>query len=726
MADERITQGPRQTAVTYRIETMWAPTSGFTKFGETFGAAPESIVSGQNVWPLDGGIGPRHRLLSRAFTNAPCIAGASDLTSTASTSYRSYVLGAFIHTSVAGTSYPVLGTTNTFYAGSLASTGALQTSKLSFSQLSYVPSGGSNIPPALTNTEDWFGATAYSASRDSNIAVWVGMSGPQAGFPSSRTTSATYCWTAPALTFSHLTGAPGARDVVVLDNRVLLWNCSTNSSQLTGATSGTTGGVFWFEGGSYNATGGSSAAYDAITTWSLMTATLYFWETPPTSVTTTWGTYHSSLTLQSVLSSGYTTWVADSSVTQYSSSSGTVTRWSATSAAGATLTSLSTHGSAITVLSTNSGVVATWTDDYRMLAHWAADYPEFFSVTTAASAFTTSLPATSIPTRVQWCVGGDPEDWTGIGSGFEDLVDMQGVGTRAFIQGDQAFFATDHEIWRGRKIGPPYYFQFSPLLRTLGIPYPRAAIQTPWGFAWLGSDYRMHILVGESLEELAPTAQKWLRTILAFPQTAFFTFNDELNQLRLWFSDDNPGTTSTAEVFPTRSITIDMPSGAWYLDTYSLSFQRGLSDTRRIVNVDDGYATNLPTEMMFTSKSTGVQFEAFDGTDLNSAVTHEVIFGPLHSSDMRHLKTLREIRFDAGKVGAGSVFSVSVSVTGGSTYSETKQIVQAAQVEPQQSYTTVDTTGRYHTLRVRSISDEAGAWRIARIYTEAEGHSRER
>ena len=109
-------------------------------------------------------------------------------------------------------------------------------------------------------------------------------------------------------------------------------------------------------------------------------------------------------------------------------------------------------------------------------------------------------------------------------------------------------------------------------------------------------------------------------------------------------------------------------------------------------------------------------------TPTPSFVTEEAGFGVLWSADPYHLKVLREVRID-GQALAASTFSISVSPTFGSGYSETKQVSWSASSFPQVSRVTFDTEARYPKLRIRS--NDGSFWRIARFHAEAEGFGRE-
>lgn len=178
--------------------------------------------------------------------------------------------------------------------------------------------------------------------------------------------------------------------------------------------------------------------------------------------------------------------------------------------------------------------------------------------------------ATGIPQRAKWPVAGDPYDWTGIGSGNEDLVDMIGAGTRIFATEDQMVLCSGLEMWRGRKVGPPYVFAFSPIHRQIGIPYGRAAIQTPLGIIWLGHDYNVYLMDGEQIRPIGDAIQRQLMDTLVGPDVAFFSFHPTLYQLRLFY-------TTTGTEYPQHSFTYHFKEGVWSAEVYAHKFICALS-----------------------------------------------------------------------------------------------------------------------------------------------------
>lgn len=117
-------------------------------------------------------------------------------------------------------------------------------------------------------------------------------------------------------------------------------------------------------------------------------------------------------------------------------------------------------------------------------------------------------------TRVQWCVRGEPDNWTGEGSGFEDLLEMSGTGTAVKGMADgRVILFTDREIWYGQRAAYPAQFQFYPLDKSLGCPAPKTIAETPGGLIFVGSDWKLHILPsgGGLPAAIAPQLNEWLR-----------------------------------------------------------------------------------------------------------------------------------------------------------------------------------------------------------------------
>jgi hypothetical protein len=103
--------------------------------------------------------------------------------------------------------------------------------------------------------------------------------------------------------------------------------------------------------------------------------------------------------------------------------------------------------------------------------------------------------ASAFDTRVQWCQRGNPSNWTGEGSGFEDLLQMRGYGTaiRATADGRLILFGSE-QIWYGIGAAYPAQFQFAPLDPQVGCHAGRTVQETDEGLMFLGSDNALRLL----------------------------------------------------------------------------------------------------------------------------------------------------------------------------------------------------------------------------------------
>lgn len=117
-------------------------------------------------------------------------------------------------------------------------------------------------------------------------------------------------------------------------------------------------------------------------------------------------------------------------------------------------------------------------------------------------------------TRVQWCVRGEPSNWTGEGSGYEDLLEMRGNGTavRGLSDGRVILF-TDQETWYGLRAAYPAQFQFFPLDKSIGCPAPRTIAESTEGLLFLGSDWHLRRLPigGGASQIVVPQVREYLR-----------------------------------------------------------------------------------------------------------------------------------------------------------------------------------------------------------------------
>ena len=328
-------------------------------------------------------------------------------------------------------------------------------------------------------------------------------------------------------------------------------------------------------------------------------------------------------------------------------------------------------------------------------------------------------------TRVQWPIAGNPEDNTGIGSGFEDLLHMRGIGTRIFSDEDELILASTQEIWRGRAVGLPFVFDFSPIKKTQGMPYANAAIQTPVGIFWLDSDYMVYRMVREQIEPVGEGIQRTLRDTALSLDKAFFSYSDELQQLTLWYTaadTDNPKRAFTLHIdesggglgvwSPHRydhELTI---SGVATVPSSSAATWGGLVGTLddQGQSYNEALASGAPDEMVLSSNGTAYYFSSEESLDDGQVVSGQVVTGSLWPQAPQRQKFTDQVRVEMRSDSAASL-DIGVSGDLGQNYS-TSEIafsVQSASTQRIRHYTV---PGTEHMLRFES--DDTG-WDVHRV-----------
>lgn len=351
--------------------------------------------------------------------------------------------------------------------------------------------------------------------------------------------------------------------------------------------------------------------------------------------------------------------------------------------------------------------------------------------------------SSQLVTRAAWTAAGNPEDTTGIDAGFVDLLDMRGIGTRCFTVADQLVVATDQEIWRGTFVGPPYTYQFTPLSRTQGIPFARAAINTPEGLFWLGDDDMVYNIPPfywySKIDPVGAAVQRTLHNQSADPTTAFFGYHADAKQLTLYYTD-------TTGQFPTRGLTYNTLSKVWSTQHFTqnlvLGFQATpgsagtggsssattwgaligpLSSNLLTYNQLLGFSGGGPgggvaSLLEATASSAGTayvfQHPSVQSTDDGIAVMTEATLGPMFAAIPDRRKFFDEVRVD---VQADSSSSLSIAISGdlGQTFPvETSILLSQGSTSSQYRVKSTGISGVNHTVRIRS---QDGNWNIPSI-----------
>ncbi len=330
-----------------------------------------------------------------------------------------------------------------------------------------------------------------------------------------------------------------------------------------------------------------------------------------------------------------------------------------------------------------------------------------------------------IVNRVQWPVGGDPEDWLGIGSGFEDLVDMGGEGTRVIATEQEIILFSTREVWRGRRIGGEFIFQYSPLTRVLGAPFARAVLNTTQGIFWLGSDFNIWRYIGGQISPIGNDIQRTLRDTAQNLDTAFFSYNEELQHLTLYYA-----TTATAR--PDRAFTRHIKDNAWTPQQMPFTVSQALAfNVPSSATTWGGLIGNLsvqsqsyndmlglsgtPDEALLTSDGTTAFFTPSADSDLGATVHSQAVFGGLFGADADNIKYSHRLRMDFRGDSASSL-SVAVSGNLGGTYQAEQEFAVSVQSATTQETFRFGIPGLYHAVRVEG---DEGRWRIVSVKLDA-------
>lgn len=182
--------------------------------------------------------------------------------------------------------------------------------------------------------------------------------------------------------------------------------------------------------------------------------------------------------------------------------------------------------------------------------------------------------------RVQWSDRGDPSNWTGGLSGFEDLMDMRGQITRLVTHDNAVIVFSDEEIWKGLRSNFPNTFVFTPYDRSVGCPYPWTATQTPLGVMFLAKDYQIYLLPrgGGGAVPIGQRLQPSVRNVLDHPTRAFGVYDKVTGHYQFTYPIRG------GSGYPQRAAWLNIATGAWAPQTYdaiggAVSLTRGFEIT---------------------------------------------------------------------------------------------------------------------------------------------------
>ena len=308
-------------------------------------------------------------------------------------------------------------------------------------------------------------------------------------------------------------------------------------------------------------------------------------------------------------------------------------------------------------------------------------------------------------TRVQWCVRGSPSNWTGEGSGFEDLLAMKGEGTSIHGTDDgRVILFSDYEIWYGIPAPYPAQFQFYPLDGSVGCTCPLTIQKTSEGLVFLGTDWAIRLLPsgGGKSQIIVPQVAKSLRQ-KAKMDAVNNTWGLYDGSRRLYYLFIEDTTTNQIDT----GIVVNMQTG----EAGFLQFSSDVEPRSGVMLGNQRTSSFAGTEGILLGSSIGYVFSfnsrsLMDGGHLSgvtSYVTSTFRSGPIAGDLAGNYKQLTDVHIDY-RATSRSTLTLKIS-SDGNTY-ETTGVPVSLTSAPVQGRATVNVYngGAYPTLELTSTS----------------------
>jgi len=334
--------------------------------------------------------------------------------------------------------------------------------------------------------------------------------------------------------------------------------------------------------------------------------------------------------------------------------------------------------------------------------------------------------------RLAWTTRGNPEqsDTSNIGPGYVDVLDMAGAGTRVIPRLDGLLIATDQQVWTAQPLGDAFgSYNPQPFLRTVGMPYPRAAINTPDGLFWLGQDLMIYQLppTGYNLQSVGGKIHRTLHKEMGDPTTAFFGYHADAHQLTLYFKE-------TGDSLTRRGWTINTLTGQWTPQRYSQGLSVGFtSPINSTATQWNQLVGDFPSQTFTYNQLLGSSSNFFEAcaasagtvyiyqhpetqaTDDGVATYHEAVLATPMSTIPERNKFVDRARLD---IRADSASSLSLAISGdlGATYPQELALAVSATSNTSQLQTVWSVGGPNPMMRLRSTG---GSWELAALAVQA-------
>lgn len=288
-------------------------------------------------------------------------------------------------------------------------------------------------------------------------------------------------------------------------------------------------------------------------------------------------------------------------------------------------------------------------------------YP--FSISNRLCFFNCGSRNTVFATRVRWSERGVPSNWSTIGAGFEDLMDMRGEGTGAIVRENDVVLFSSEEVWIARPRLDAYVFDFFPLDRSVGCPYPRTITNTPQGIVFLTREFEPYLVNGSSVVPAGSQVHPEIRNSIVNADFAFGVYNSRFQRYEFYYMTQ--GQTNR----PSQALYLDFNNGAWSRQSFgAFEFASGYEATRResefaylIGEVDDtigsvgtqigqmlrpGGRSQYRDTMLVSSRGTPYRLRSEQSTDDGTAVTAYWTSHALSGEDPTQSQSLSQLWID--------------------------------------------------------------------------------
>ena len=291
--------------------------------------------------------------------------------------------------------------------------------------------------------------------------------------------------------------------------------------------------------------------------------------------------------------------------------------------------------------------------------------------------FGTRVVASVNDNSIYWTVRGDSTDWSGLGSGFEDLKSAPGghndVQTAVIpITDEVAYVVRSDSIWQMNLTGDfDAPFSFSRLYTHVGSKYPQSCVAIPRGLICMG-DRQIWMITPEGFRDIgAPIVKRLIDGVdwLTVSSATYDVLNGEY-RLGLWIPRNGGGLDQYI-------LRYNIANGAWTEDTYPFVI-RSMAYT--LFNSDVSSTDVRKPGTIYAMADTGTKFVArddesrdnnplrdVDGTGASVAGGFRVETGDIRLADDMKQKEIVEIVLTY-EASASVIINIDYSYDGGTSW----------------------------------------------------------